>query len=131
MSGDNSGLDVILEEPFTFADVRDLLGNPRKREEVLDLFILARAFGYKLPEIVDALQQRGYDTTRITNDRCEDVYRMKLGVAVTEVTAAMEMLEIQLQAAKTGDGRPNYEAYLEPKGKLHLAPARQREIFDQ
>ena len=129
-------LDFILDEPSSIADVRDMLGgNPRnhnpKRDKPLDLYILARAIGHEPPEVIDALQQRGYDTTEVTDRRCEDVYRMKLGVAVNEVTAAMQMQAIPLEPAKTGNSKPNNEFYWIPKGKLHLAPARQREIFDQ
>ena len=133
--GKRKGLDVILDEPSSFANVCDMLGNPHnhnpKRDKVLDLYILARARGHKRPKIIDALQQKDYDTTEVTDLRCQEVYRMELFVAKNEVKGAMQMQAIQLEPAKTGNGKPNIAFYLEPKGKLHLAPARQREIFDQ
>jgi len=134
--GKRKGLDVILDEPLTFANVRDMLGNPRnhnpKRDKVLDLYILARAMGHEPPEIIDALQQKDYDTTQVTDRRCKEVYDQELSAALKEVRAARKMVAIiELEPAKTGNGKPNNEFYWEPKGKLHLAPARQREIFDQ
>ena len=63
------------------------------------------------------------------NGRCDDVYRMKVSSAVNEVQAAMQMQAIPLEPAKTGNGKSNHEAYLEPKGKLVLPPESYQEDF--
>ena len=87
--------------------------------------------GHKRPKIIDALQQKNYDTTEITDLRCQEVYNQKLSAALKEVRAARKMVEmIRLQPAKTGNGKPNIAFYLEPRGKLVLDEIYRREIFD-
>ena len=120
--GKRPGLDVILAEPSAFANVRDMLGgNPRKHDEVLDLYILARAIGHEPPEIIDALQQKGYDTTRVTNGKCQEVYSQDLRVAAREFKAGMQMEEaIKLNSIETR-GSPNFHPDLEPPVELHMS----------
>ena len=124
--GKRPGLNILIEKPPV--DVHHLLGLQRP-DETLNLFILALAYDYAESSVIRALRKRGHDTTGVANGRCDDVYRMKVSSAVNEVQAAMQMQAIPLEPAKTGNGKSNHEAYLEPKGKLVLPPESYQEDF--